>query len=175
MEDLASRALTWEAGSLRGNGFTLDFERDFGWIGVRYGFLMDRGLVLEGHEDYRAAWRTRFEEIGGLEVGAAQAAVDATEDALLVTLREQAEPFFVRALDVGALPQPLMERALRLLMEPAVTAVADPVEPPTESRLSQATAEKPLRQRILSHTIRHRDPPLHVRFAVTRRAHGSRK
>ena len=186
MEDLASHVLVWKDGTFVGNGFTLDFERDFGWIGVRYGFLMDRGLVLEGMENYRAVWRERFEAIAALEGGAAQAAVDAVEDELLATLRTMEDPFFIRVLDNGALPQPLMERALRLLLllppapVPAALAPDSPSAPrmpesPPSSRLSHATAEKPLRQRILAHTIRHHEPRERHRFAVTRRAHGTRK
>jgi hypothetical protein len=195
MEDLASRTLRWEEGVLRGKDFAIDFERDFGWLGVRYGFFMDRGLVLEEGEAYRAAWRGRFAEIAAMEGGAAQAAADATEDELLRTLRELPDPFFVRALDTGALPQSLIERALRLLegreeAKAAVAAVAavaaaekgaavekDEAAEPAPTRLTQAIPEKPLRQRVLSHTYRHHerstDPRPRVRF--TRRAHGTRK
>jgi hypothetical protein len=191
MEDLASRTLRWQDGALHGKDFTLDFERNFGWLGVRYGFFMDRGLVLDADEAYRAAWRMRFTEIAAMEGGAAQAAADATEDELLVTLREQADPFFIRALDTGALPQSLVERALELLdgrdapqaetapaaVEPAVEPAVEVTPPPTPTRLTQAVPEKPLRQRVLSHTYRHHertvDPRPRVRF--TRRAHGTRK
>ena len=106
MEDIASGALKWEMANgralLRGNDFTLDVEKEFGWLGIRYGFFTDRGLVLEEHAKYRNAWQTRFAEIAGMATP--QAAVDATEDELLTTLREHGE-FFIRALNTGALPQ----------------------------------------------------------------------
>ena len=51
-----------------------------------------------------------------------------------------------------------------------------PPSPIADTRLSHATAEKPIRQRILAHTIRHKkEEPQRVRFQFTRRAHAVRK
>lgn len=155
MEDIA-QGIVSVAGTIASTPkFAFDFDRQFGEIGIRYGFAMDTKLVLDTpNAEYRSAWLDYFK---GVAERKNIEEVDAIEDCLNKVIQDTAaseDGFFLAAAEGGALPPDWVDKVFALLMPPA--SVEEPIE---KTAISQAATEKPM----------HRVRPL----AKTRRAGGS--
>jgi hypothetical protein len=156
MEDIAEQVISVSGTVVSTPKFTFDFDRQFGEIGIRYGFAMDTKLILGTYNpEYRGAWLDYFK---GVAERKKIEEVDAIEDCLNKVIQDTVAPedgFFLAAAEGGALPPDWLDRVFALLMPPA--AAEEPIE---KTAVSQAATEKPMhRVRALAKTRRAGGPP----------------
>jgi len=159
MEDIAQKIITLSGTVISTPKFSFDFDRQFGEIGIRYGFAMDTKLILDTFQpEYKETWLQYFKDI---DLSQDIAEVDKIEDIIIQIIQEQIKPedaFFINATETGSLSQEWIDKVLSLL---------NPSQPPSPSdkddefktAVSQAVTEKPLNTRR--------------RLATTRRANKS--
>jgi hypothetical protein len=173
MEDIATKTLILDNGILKGSNITIDLNREFQNIGLRYGFVMDTKLALSSDipAEYQAGWMAWFLHVSTHSDALNE--VDHLEDQINTVIKEVIKPddaFFIKAVEFGVLPQDWMGKLIHWLQhgdQPVETATVEE----TSTKLSHANTEKIIekpRRRILATTIRHR--PLH-HTRTTRRAH----
>ena len=170
MEDIANQTISYSNGVLTGSNFTIDLNKDFSTIGLRYGFVMDTQLLLSSPNPlYKEAWMTCFQNIS---LKKDLITVDLIEDQLIAILKEVVpaeESFFLHSLESGSLPQEWVGKMLTLLLpkeEPS-----SPTSDETPSKLIQALTEKPIKKRTLSLTKRRKEEPKRKQLGTTRRSH----
>jgi hypothetical protein len=159
MEDIAEQVISIAGTIVSTPKFTFDFDRQFGEIGIRYGFAMDTKLVLDTYNpEYRTAWLDLFKHVGEKKN---IWEVDEVEDCLNKVIQAAVaveDGFFLAAAEGGALPPDWLDKVFALLMLPAATsASADGggEEPIEKTAVSQALTEKPVhRARALAKTRR---------------------
>ena len=156
MEDIAEQVISVSGTVVSTPKFTFDFDRQFGEIGIRYGFAMDTKLILGTYNpEYRGAWLEYFKGVGERKK---IEEVDAIEDCLNKVIQDTVaaeDGFFLAAAEGGALPPDWLDKVFALLMPPA--AAEEPIE---KTAVSQAATEKPMhRVRALAKTRRAGGPP----------------
>ena len=153
MEDIAQRVVTVSDTILSTPKFSFDFDKQFGEIGIRYGFAMDTKLILDDFQpEYKASWIQYFKDI---DLAQDIAEVDKIEDAIIQIIQEQVKPedaFFINATETGSLSQEWIDKVLSLL-NPA--AADDEVK----TAVSKAVTEKPLNTRRRLATTRRANKP----------------
>ena len=168
MEDIANQTISYSNGVLTGSNFTIDLNKEFSTIGLRYGFVMDTQLLLSSPNPlYKEAWMTCFQNIS---LKKDLIMVDLIEDQVIAILKEVVpaeESFFLHSLESGSLPQEWVGKMLALLLPPT----EDPSSEETPSKLVQALTEKPIKKRTLSLTKRRKEEPKRKQLGLTRRSH----
>jgi hypothetical protein len=149
MEDIAQGAVDVSGNIISTPKFSFDLDKQFGDIGIRYGFAMDSKLALEDFStEYKNGWLELFRNMDlQRDIGE----VDKIEDCLIAALQttiKTEDAFFFSALETGSLPQEWIERAFNL-----INRRED--ENTNNTMISKAQTEKPLRTK--------------KRLAVTRR------
>lgn len=170
MEDLAQGVLTLTGTRIKGLT-SWDVEREFGRIGLRYGFIMDTKLALPPCPEYQAAWIALFQDLATKKkVEEVDQVEDAINEIAVKTLPVE-QAFFLKALENGSLNQEWIAKALALLDPDSVEAVEEPQEEPA-SLLSQAKTEKNTveKPRRLARTRRFRPEVRKAALATTRRS-----
>ena len=156
MEDIAQSVVDLSGTILSTSKFTLDCDKQFAEIGLRYGFIMDTKLMLDEFKpEYKEAWLQYFKDI---DLAKDIDEVDKVEDALIEVIQhlvKEEDAFFVNALNTGSLPQEWVGKVISLLTTPEVD---DEIK---SSAISKALTEKPAPAMT---TVKQR------RLAVTRRA-----
>ncbi len=177
MEDLAQGVLTLTGTRIKGLT-SWDVEREFGRIGLRYGFIIDTKLALPPCPEYQAAWMALFQDISQKKkVEEVDQVEDTINDIAVKTLPVE-HAFFLKALESGSLNQEWIAKVLALLDPDSVEPVETPVETPVEpvevhaSLLSQAKTEKNVveKPRRLARTRRFRPEVRKTALASTRRS-----
>lgn len=141
MEDLAQGVLTLTGTRIKGLT-SWDLAREFGRIGLRYGFIMDTKLALPPCPEYQAAWMALFQDLATKKKVEEVDQVEDTINEIAVKTLPMEQAFFLKALESGSLNQEWIAKALALL-DP--DSVEPPMEEPQEeaaSLLSQAKTEK---------------------------------
>jgi hypothetical protein len=170
MEDIAQRAVTVTGTVLATPKISFNFDKQFGEIGIRYGFAMDTKLVLYTYApEYKDTWLQYFKDIA---TGQTIEEVDKIEDCLIRVIQEVVkgeDGFFLAAIETGSLPLEWIDKVLTLLnggtvvtatvstTEGAVVteAVVEKEEPVEKTAVSQAATEKPIHgRRALAKTRR---------------------
>jgi hypothetical protein len=169
MEDLAQGVLTLTGTRIKGLT-SWDLEREFGRIGLRYGFIMDTKLALPPCPEYQAAWMALFQ---GLATKKQVEEVDQVEDAIndiAVKTLPSEHAFFLKALESGSLNQEWIAKALALLDPDSVDTESEPEQ--EESLLSQAKTEKNVveKPRRFARTRSSRPEVRKAALATTRRS-----
>jgi hypothetical protein len=140
MEDLAQGIITLTGTRIKGLT-SWDVEREFGRIGLRYGFIMDTKLALPPCPEYQVAWLALFQDLSTKKkVEEVDQVEDAINEIAVKTLPVE-QAFFLKALENGSLNQEWIAKALALLDPDSVEPVEEPKEEPA-SLLSQAKTEK---------------------------------
>jgi hypothetical protein len=171
MEDLAQGVLTLTGTRIKGLT-SWDLEREFGRIGLRYGFIMDTKLALPPCPEYQAAWMALFRDLSAKKkVEEVDQVEDAINEIAVKTLLSE-HAFFLKALENGSLNQEWIAKALALLDPDSVEA---PMEEPQEepaSLLSQAKTEKNVveKPRRFARTRSSRPEVRKAALATTRRS-----
>lgn len=157
LEDIAQGNVNLEDSIISTSKFSLDLDKQFGEIGLRYGFVMDTKLILnDSGDEYKSTWLAYFNEIG-IQKNIDE--VDKIEDCLIAVIQESVKPedsFFIHALETGSLPQEWLEKAIYILNQPSLRK-NESDEDLKETALSHAVTEKPIGVK-------------HKRLATTRRA-----
>lgn len=157
MEDIAQKAVTVSDNILSTPKFSFDFDKQFGEIGIRYGFAMDTKLILDTFQsEYKADWVQCFKDI---DLAQDITEVDKIEDAIIQIIQEQVKPedaFFINATETGSLSQEWIDKVLRLL-NPQSDVDAEKEE--VKTAVSQARTEKPLNTRRRLATTRRAAKP----------------
>lgn len=170
MEDLAQGVLTLTGTRIKGLT-SWDVEREFGRIGLRYGFIMDTKLTLPPYPEYQAAWIALFQDLATKKkVEEVDQVEDAINEIAVKTLPVE-QAFFLKALESGSLNQEWIAKVLALLDPDSVEPVEEPKEEPP-SLLSQAKTEKNTveKPRRLARTRRFRPEVRKMALASTRRS-----
>lgn len=163
LEDIVEKNVTRSDTRVSSQHVSFDLKKQFGEIGIRYGFAMDTQLQLSPcPADYQDAWLHVFTTYTTLEE------VDALEEALNNIIQEVVpaeEGFFVSTADTGLLPPQWIDRALALLLPPVVSET--PAEEPKEEQkeVDAKSSKLPVPEPILQ---KHKDNPKRL-FASTRR------
>ena len=140
MEDLAQGVLTLTGTRIKGLT-SWDLEREFGRIGLRYGFIMDTKLALPPCSEYQAAWIALFQELAAKKQVEEVDRVEDTINDIAVKGLPAEQAFFLKALENGSLNQEWIAKVLALLDPDSVEPIETPAEEPA-SLLSQAKTEK---------------------------------
>ena len=150
MEDIAQSAVDVSGNIIYTPKFSFDLGEQFVNIGIRYGFAMDGNLALDTYSDeYKNMWIELFRDID-LQKDINE--VDKIEDCLIAIIQTVVNPedaFFLSALETGSLPQEWIERAFNLI---------NPRDEDNTSKtmISKAQTEKPIRtKKKLAVTRRH--------------------
>jgi hypothetical protein len=161
MEDIAQKTIELSENIISGTNFSLDIDKHFSEIGIRYGFIMDTKLILTTYTpEYKQIWLKYFKDIS-LDKNIEN--VDKIEDCLIEVIHTNIHSndlFFINALDTGSLTQDWIDKALLLLCPtPTVIDIKDDdnVSVTTHNIISNANVEKnitPLKSRRLSTTRR---------------------
>ena len=169
MEDLAQGSVNLSGTILSTPKYSVDLDKQFSTIGVRYGFAMDTNLVLDTFSpEYHNTWIQYFKDIYLVKD---IKDVDNIEDCLIEVVQgcvKSDEAFFITACGCSNLPQEWIEKVLNLITPPVTPVAVIPEEKELEkglekdeevleTALTKATAEKPLITRRY--------------LAITRRAH----
>lgn len=143
MEDIAQRDVDVSGTILTTPKFTFDFDKQFGEIGIRYGFAMDTKLSLEeSSNDYKNLWLELFRDIDIIQdINEVDKIEDCIIDVIQNTVKED-NAFFINSLNTGSLPQEWIEKLLKLIN----TQESD--EDMMQSALTKANSEKPIRKRL---------------------------
>jgi hypothetical protein len=159
MEDIAQRVINVSGTVLSTPKFSFDFDKQFGEIGIRYGFAMDTKLILDSFQpEYKAAWIQYFKDI---DLAQDIAEVDKIEDSLIQIIQENVKPddaFFVNATETGSLSQEWIDKVLSLLNPTQPVTLANEDEE-VKTAVSQAQTEKPLNTRRRLATTRRAPKP----------------
>jgi hypothetical protein len=143
MEDIAQGNVTFINNGISTPKFSLDLDKQFSAIGIRYGFVMDTKLSLNNYnQDYKDNWLKCFNDIS-IQKNIDE--VDKIEDTIIEVIQgsiSEDDAFFLNALDTGTLPQEWLEKVLVLLTEPTLTK-SDSEEDLKKTAISQAVTEKP--------------------------------
>ena len=146
MEDIATKTVSVSDTILSTPKFSFDFDKQFGEIGIRYGFAMDTKLILDTFQpEYKAAWVQYFKDI---DLAQDINEVDLIEDAIIQIIQEQVKPedaFFINATETGSLSQEWIDKVLRLLNPQS--EIATEKEEEVKTAVSKARTEKPLNTR----------------------------
>jgi hypothetical protein len=185
MEDIAEGRVGLSGTIVRRNKMVFDLNKQFGEIGLRYGFVLDTKLLLDIYDnEYKAAWLECFTNVGeAKQIGA----VDNIEDCLIQVIQNNVRPedaFFLNALETGSLPQEWVETVLVLLGISPVTVESDKIcgnenggdenenagdeTVIAVSAIADANTEKPINSKAHTNTKLHS----HLRrLSTTRRKH----
>lgn len=159
MEDIAQRVVTVSDTILSTPKFSFDFDKQFGEIGIRYGFAMDTKLILDDFQpEYKASWIQYFKDI---DLAQDIAEVDKIEDTIIQIIQEQIKPedaFFINATETGSLSQEWIDKVLSLLNPPQPPSPSDK-DDEVKTAVSQAITEKPLNTRRRLATTRRANKP----------------
>lgn len=152
MEDVATKTVSVSDTTLSTPKFSFDFDKQFGEIGIRYGFAMDTKLALDTFQpEYKDAWIQYFKDV---DLAQDINEVDLIEDAINTIIQEQVKPedaFFMNAAESGSLSQEWIDKVLKLLNPFSGGTVEEEVK----TAISKAQTEKPLNtRRRLAHTRR---------------------
>lgn len=116
-------------------------EKNFAFLGIRHGFVMDTKLVLDPLPEYQAAWLAYFQELLAVRD---MDMVDKTEDALIDVIQRHCtvHTFFMKAIQTGVLPQDVMGHIVEMLLTGATefVIVANEVENAVEHEVRNALA-----------------------------------
>jgi hypothetical protein len=152
MEDIAQKKVDFMNNIITGQKFTLDLDKQFDEIGIRYGFVMDTKLTLDNFDKtYKETWLKYFNDI---DVESNIDQVDAIEDCLIEVIQKTVpseNSFFISALETGSLPHEWINKVINLLSPP------DSDDDKKHTAISDAKTEKPLntsKQRKLASTRR---------------------
>lgn len=155
MEDIAQKKVDFMNNVITGQKFTLDLDKQFSEIGIRYGFVMDTKLTLDTFDKaYKETWLKYFNDI---DVESDIDQVDAIEDCLIEVIQKTVPPdnsFFISALETGSLPHEWINKVINLL---SPSSPSDSDDDKKHSAISDAKTEKPLntsKQRKLASTRR---------------------
>jgi hypothetical protein len=178
MEDiaLAHVELTGTAVHTKGQGqrptqgqgpYSFDFDKGFGDIGLRYGFLMDTKLELNTYlPEYKAAWMRCFEEMGKThDVSVSDAIEDTVTEAIQRTV-PASHGFFMNAVEHGALSKEWVGVVLGLLRGGTIADTVETVES------ADAVEDRPLAHAQIEKPVAHGKPaaiPSNRRLGTTRR------
>jgi len=161
LEDIVQKNVTLSGTTVQSQHATLDLNKQFAEIGLRYGFAMDTQLLLAPcPSDYQAAWVHIFTHTTSLEE------VDALEEKINEIIQEVVpaeEAFFVSTAETGTLPPKWVDRALSLLLP--ISAAASTAASITESKKEDPAKPVPTAASLLE---KHKDNPKRM-FASTRR------
>jgi hypothetical protein len=127
LEDIVQKNVVVTGLVAKGAHVTLDLNKQFSEIGLRYGFAMDTQLLLTCSDEYRDAWIHVFTTFSTLEE------VDALEETLneVIRLMVPAEDaFFASTAETGSLPTQWVDRALALLLTKEISAAISPMTSP---------------------------------------------
>jgi len=130
LEDIVQKNVVVTGSIAKGAHVTLDLNKQFSEIGLRYGFAMDTQLLLTCSDEYRDAWIKVFTTFSTLEE------VDALEETLneVIRLMVPAEDaFFASTAETGSLPTQWVDRALALLLTKEISAAISPEVSPVVS------------------------------------------
>ncbi len=159
MEDIAQGTVTVTGTILATPKISFNFDKQFGEIGIRYGFAMDTKLVLDTYaSEYKDTWLQYFKDIAA---GQSIEEVDKIEDCLIRVIQEvvKAEDgFFLAAIETGSLPLEWIDKVLTLLNRGTIVtatgsgtevaeAVVEKEEPIEKTAVSLAATEKPIHAR----------------------------
>lgn len=143
MEDIAQSVIDLSGTVISNGKYTLDLDKQFSEIGLRYGFAMDSKLVLDTfNPEYKETWLQYFKDI---DLAKDIEESDRIEDAVIEIVQKNTtfeESFFIQALETGSLPQEWIEKIFNLINPPVEKEVE--VE---KTALTTATSEKPLNTR----------------------------
>lgn len=192
MEDISQGLLTVEAGKLVGPKISFNLEERFEELGVRFGFLADTKLILNGPlAEYKDEWMKLFSELSKSHaVDKSDAVEDAINEIIVKEIKEE-DAFFINAIDTGMLPHEWLDRAIslltgRTLSSPAASLTTSSHEeevPVEDTAITHAHTEKAIvhttKRKPLSSTRRHKEPvvsivPKKKWLNVTRRHHSSK-
>lgn len=163
LEDIVQKNVTLSGTTVKSQHVTLDLNKQFAEIGLRYGFAMDTQLLLTPcPSDYQAAWVHIFTTLTTLEQ------VDALEEKINDIIQEvvpEEESFFVSTAETGTLPPKWVDRALSLLLPIASVTPAVATTSVTEPK-----KEDPAKPVVTAASLleKHKDNPKRM-FATTRR------
>ena len=118
MEDIAQGVVKVDANGmlLVAPKYTFNLDKQFGEIGIRYGFAMDTKLVLnETGAAYKAMWLHIFTNTKS--VADSDQVEDCINEIILKNVKAE-DAFFLNALETGSLPQEWIERVFALLSQP---------------------------------------------------------
>jgi hypothetical protein len=156
--------------------YVFDFDKQFGEIGLRYGFVMDTKLKLDTiSTNYKDTWLEIFKDISLIKD---MSEIDRIEDSLIEIVQSNVksqDAFFISALETGSLPQEWIEKVLNLLSPPPPHSPTDSDEEVKKTAISQAKPEKPLNTRPkglnVTRRARPKTPVPKKSLAKTRRHH----
>ena len=169
LEDIVQKNVTLTGTTVQRQHGTFDLNKQFGEIGIRYGFAMDTQLLLTPcPPDYQAAWVHIFTTLTSLEE------VDVLEEKVNEIIQELIpgdEGFFVHTAETGILPPQWVDRALTLLLVSGA-AIGSPepaISSPTVTAVIEPKKEDPVKPvNAASLLEKHKDNPKRM-FASTRR------
>jgi hypothetical protein len=160
MEDIAQKAISVSGTVISAPKFSFDFDKQFGEIGIRYGFAMDTKLILDNYQsEYKSTWLQYFKDI---DLSQDISEVDKIEDSLIQIIQENVKPedaFFLNATETGSLSQEWIDKVLLLLNPPAPPPSPSDKEEEIKTAVSQAVTEKPLNTRRRLATTRRANKP----------------
>lgn len=141
MEDIAQKKVDFMNNVITGQKFTLDLDKQFSEIGIRYGFVLDTKLSLDTFDkSYKETWLKYFNDI---DVESNIDQVDAIEDCLIEVIQKTVtseNAFFISALETGSLPHEWINKVITLLSGKSPNESDDD----KKTAISEAKTEKPL-------------------------------
>lgn len=150
MEDLAQERITLSDMVLSTPKYKFDLDKQFHMIGIRYGFVMDTHIALDGFtQEYHDLWLEFFKHV---YLTKDLTEVDRIEDCiieLVQTIFKNDEAFFIHALETGSLPQEWIEKVLGLI-NGAANAAANVA---ANTNVNTSTTENALTTESNNHVI----------------------
>ena len=173
LEDIVQKNVTLSGTTVKSQHVTLDLNKQFAEIGLRYGFAMDTQLLLTPcPSDYQAAWVHIFTTLTTLEQ------VDVLEEKINDIIQEvvpEEESFFVSTAETGTLPPKWVDHALSLLLPTSVatsaaTGAATGAATSVATSITESKKEDPAKPVVTAASLleKHKDNPKRM-FASTRR------
>jgi hypothetical protein len=153
--------------------YSFDFDKGFGDIGLRYGFIMDTKLDLDTYlPEYKAAWMRCFLEMGKThDVTVSDAIEDTVTEAIQRTV-PASHGFFMNAVEHGTLTKGWSGVVLNLLRGGTVPETTAETVEATEVVEADAEVDRPLAHAQIEKPVAHGKPAAHDkhrRLQITRR------
>jgi len=145
MEDIAQQKVNFNNNVISTKSFTLDLDKQFSEIGIRFGFVMDTKLLLTNNtKEYKDIWLKNFNDIDiSRDIDEVDKIEDCINQIIVDTVKEE-DAFYINSLEGGSLSQEWLDKVIKLLTPPPEE------EEVVKTVLTTAVTEKPIKKRLSS-------------------------
>jgi len=161
MEDIAESNMNLDGSILSTTDFSIDLEKQFLELGIRFGFLLDTHLEWDQYSlEYKKNWLECFQY---LQTSHDMNAVELLEYVLIETIKKETESndaYFLNAMEHGILSRKWQDKVINLIKNPIVVKESE-LEEQLDTGLSHANVEKPLHNTVEKHHKYEKNRGLH--------------